>query len=203
MPHTGAWGASDVAWALAMWSVMMAVMMAPAASPMVVTYHRLARRGVATGAFVSGYLVVWLGFSVAAAALHGGLHAARLLTTDTMRVPPQLGGALLIVAGVWQLTPLRDACLSKCRGPASFLMSEWRDGTRGALTMGVKHGLWCVACCWALMLLLFVAGIMNVLLIAGLALWVLLEKTLPDARWLSRAGGIAAVVAGALFLLRG
>ena len=196
MPYAAAWGAREVLLAFAMWSVMMAIMMTPAATPMVVTYHRLARRSSATATFVAGYLLVWSAFSVAATGLQGGLHAARLLAVDSLRVAPVLGGALLIVAGVWQLTPLREACLSKCRSPASFLMTEWRDGTSGALGMGVKHGLWCVACCWALMLVLFAAGIMNLVWIAAIALWVLLEKTLPEARWLSRAGGVLAIAWG-------
>ena len=202
MPHAGAWGAREALLAFAMWSVMMALMMTPAATPMVVTYHRLARVPRATASFVSGYLLVWTGFSVGAAALQGVLHSARLLSVDSLRVAPTLGGVLLIVAGVWQLTPLRDACLSKCRSPASFLMTEWRDGLRGAFDMGIRHGFWCVACCWALMLLLFAAGVMNLFWIVAIAIWVLLEKTLPDARWLSRAGGVLAIGWGVWLILQ-
>ena len=197
MPHAAAWDAHAIALAFVMWSVMMVAMMVPSASPMVLTFHRLARSTRATAAFLGGYLLVWIGFSVLATALQAALQSASLMTMDSMRTTPLLGGVLFLTAGVWQLTPLREACLSKCRSPVTFLMSEWRDGLRGAITMGTRHGRWCVACCWALMLLLFAAGVMSLVWVAAIALWVLLEKMLPDARWLSRAGAMAALAWGA------
>ena len=201
MPHAQRWSALDAAFAFVMWSVMMIAMMTPSAAPMILAFHRLGRSTRATAAFVGGYLAVWAAFSAIATVVQGALQALSMMDAGTMRVTPMLGGALFLVAGIWQLTPLRDACLSRCRSPVSFLMTEWRDGTRGAFVMGARHGAWCVACCWALMLLLFAAGVMNLLWVAAIGAWVLLEKTLPDARWLSRTGALAALAWGAFLLL--
>jgi predicted metal-binding membrane protein len=202
MPYTQPWGGAELAVAFVMWSVMMVAMMTPSAAPMLLMYDRLSRTRPqhtaraaygASGAFLGGYLIVWIGFSIAASALQGGLHAAGLLMAGAERAAPAVGGALLLVVGGWQWTAARQACLAKCRSPLDFLMTEWRDGTAGALAMGLRHGAWCVGCCWALMLVLFAAGIMNLLWVAALAGWVLLEKTLPAGNRLGRAGAVLAI----------
>jgi predicted metal-binding membrane protein len=192
---------------------MMIAMMTPTAAPMVLTFMGLQRqRGVSEGspwlptvAFLGGYGMVWIGFSVLATLAQDALRSAALLTPCAMRTAsPWLGAALLMSAGLFQFSSIKSACLSHCRTPVGFLLSEWRDGTRGALQMGVRHGLFCTGCCWLLMLLLFVAGVMNTACCAALAVLVLLEKALPYGIWLARAAGILlavssiAVVAGCL-----
>ena len=115
---------------------------------------------------------------------------------------PILGGALLIAAGIYQFTPLKDACLSHCRTPMGFLIAEWRDGPRGALMMGMRHGLYCVGCCWLLMALLFVGGVMNLIWVAVITAYILIEKVAPARIWLSRIGGVAVLLWG-LWLVAG
>jgi predicted metal-binding membrane protein len=120
-----------------------------------------------------------------------------MLLSPMMSIPSRsLAGALLVVAGLYQLTPLKQACLRRCRSPLEFVMTEWRDGRTGALAMGARHGLYCLGCCWVLMLLLFVGGIMNLAWIGGLALFVLMEKVAPAGHWIGRAGGVLLIVLG-------
>ena len=209
MPHAASWTVRDALFALVMWSVMMVAMMTPSAAPMVLTYDRLTRAGPAargsratTAAFLAGYLIVWAAFSVGATALQWALQSIGAMSPHAMRAAPALGGALFVVAGIWQLSPLRNACLAQCRSPMSFLMAEWRDGAAGALRMGLRHGLFCVGCCWALMLVLFAAGVMNLAWIALLSVWVLIEKTMPAGAWLSRIGGALAIGWGVWLLAR-
>jgi predicted metal-binding membrane protein len=152
---------------------------------------------------VLGYLAVWSAFSVAAAAAQAGLHAAALLSPAMAATTPLLGGGLLIAAGVFQWTPLKHACLATCRSPLSFLMSQWREGGLGAFGMGVRHGLYCLGCCWALMGLLFVAGVMNLLWVTVIALMVLVEKVVPRGDTIGRALGAALAIAGVVMVLRG
>ncbi len=199
------WRATDAALALAMWVVMMVAMMLPSAAPMILLFITLARRRVAAGGFghlglfVAGYLLVWCGFSVAATASQWTLREAALLSEPAMKVAPRVGAAVLLVAGVYQLTPLKRACLARCRSPLGFLLGEWRDGAAGALRMGVRHGLFCLGCCWALMVLLFAGGVMNLAWIAAITVFVLLEKVLPVPRAMSWVGG-AVMIAWAVAL---
>lgn len=183
MPDLQPFQAGNLAFAFAMWVVMMIAMMTPSAAPMILLFAQLRRTREAertpipaTLIFLAGYLVVWVAFSAGAAALQQGLQATALLSPDVMMVTPVLGGLFLLIAGVYQFTPLKRACLSHCRTPLGFLMNEWREGTRGTLVMGVRHGIYCVGCCWLLMTLLFVAGVMNVLWVALIAGFVLTEK---------------------------
>lgn len=201
LPTMQPWGSADAAFAFIMWAVMMVAMMTPSAAPLVLMFHRMQPARVAgtsrpSAALIAGYLTVWIGFSIAATALQGALHTAGLLARGADRVGPALGGALFVVVGAWQFTPLKHACLTHCRSPMDFLVTEWRAGTAGAFVMGLRHGAWCLGCCWALMLVLFAAGIMNLFWIAVLAGWILLEKTLPAAIPLRLAGGIIAIAAG-------
>lgn len=186
-----------------MWWVMMVAMMLPSASPMILLFARIQRsqqaKGapfVPTGVFAAGYLVVWGGFSVLAAGTQWGLERAGLLSTMLSSTSGRFGGILLLAAGLYQLTPLKHACLRHCRSPLQFITHYWRNGTAGALRMGTEHGAFCLGCCWLLMGLLFLGGIMNLYWILGLALLVLLEKTLPVGHWLGSLTGIGLIVWG-------
>jgi predicted metal-binding membrane protein len=186
----GAWDASYWLTMLVMWWVMMIAMMVPSAAPMILLYARVFRQGqargqipaslVPTGSFAAGYLACWLGFSVLATALQFTLERAGLVHGMWMWSTSRwLTAGLLIAAGLFQLTPLKSACLEHCRAPAAFLSQHWRPGHLGAFRLGLVHGAYCLGCCWALMLLLFAAGVMNLVWIAGLAILVLLEKLAP------------------------
>ncbi len=197
MPRMTSWQAVDLALVFAMWAIMMIAMMLPSAAPMLLAFAALSRKlhepspSTELFAFVGGYVVVWCGFSLLATLLQWGSLEARLVSPMMQVSSRWLGGVLLIAAGVYQLTPLKQTCLARCRSPLVFLTAEWRKGLRGALVMGVRHGFFCLGCCWLVMLLLFVLGIMNVVWIAVLAAFVLAEKTLPASRWPSIAGGLA------------
>ena len=157
---------------------------------------------VPTAAFLSGYLIAWLLFSLAATALQWGLERTGLVHGMMMWSNSRvLSAAFLLSAGLYQLSPLKTVCLDHCRSPAGFLSAHWRKGPAGALRMGMDHGLYCVGCCWFLMLLLFVGGIMNLVWIAGLAIFVLLEKLLPHGVPVARASGIVMLLAGGYLLL--
>jgi predicted metal-binding membrane protein len=203
MPMMRSWDALDFWLMFVMWVVMMIGMMVPSASPMILTYTAACRRRhpeldtfLPTGAFLLGYLVMWAGFSLVATLAQWGLHTTALLSPMMVGTSPQLGGAILVATGVFQWTPFKHACLRHCRSPIGFLLNEWRDGPRGALVMGLRHGLYCTACCWFLMLLLFVAGVMNLLWVAVLTVFVLLEKVAPRGEWIARAAGGILVVWG-------
>ena len=150
-----------------------------------------------TGVFLLGYLVVWAGFSALAAVSQWILHAKALLSPLMVSMSPILGGALLMIAGVFQWTPLKNACLAHCRSPLSFLMTDWREGKRGAFAMGLKHGAYCTGCCWFLMALLFVAGVMNIWWIAIIAVFVVIEKVVPHGVLVAKAVGVLLAVWGA------
>ncbi len=208
-PHTQAWQTGDIALTFMMWAVMMVAMMIPSATPMILTFAKVNRQRYAdqtpiptTIVFLLGYLSVWSSFSAGATLVQWGLHSAALLSPETISVTPLLGGLLLILAGVYQFTPLKHVCLSNCRTPLGFLMTEWREGTRGALIMGLRHGLYCLGCCWPLMLLLFVAGVMNLLWVALIAGYVLVEKAIPAGQWVSRAIGLLTIGWGAWLLIQ-
>jgi predicted metal-binding membrane protein len=212
MPMAGLhpWSALDFAMMLAMWVVMMVGMMIPSAVPAVMIYAQMERRAAREGqvlaptaVFVAGYLLAWALFSAGATLAQWALERAALLSPMWVTTSPRLGAALLVLAGVYQLTPWKDACLHRCRSPAQFLSAHWRAGRAGALRLGLLHGLYCVGCCAVLMALLFVGGVMNLLWIAGIALFVLLEKTLPLGRGGSWVSGLGLIATGAYASLVG
>ena len=189
-----------------MWWVMMIAMMVPSAAPVVLLYAQVHRTKIDTGppigAFLFGYLLCWLFFSLVAAAVQSWLQATALASPMTMKLHAnEAAGGLLIAAGVYQLSPLKDACLGKCRSPAQFLSRHYRPGAAGALRMGALHGAYCVGCCWLLMALLFVGGVMNIAWIAALAIIVAGEKLLPGGTLLAKALGAALVIGGLALLL--
>lgn len=201
MPMTAAWTLRDWAVMTTMWIVMMIGMMLPSVSPMIVAYRGFNAGRRSTPAFLLGYSIVWSAFAVVAAAVQWLLHGLRLVTPVGVTSSPRLAGGLLIAAGIYQFTPLKRACLRSCRTPLAFLMTEWREGRRGGVLMGLRHGAFCVGCCWALMALLFVLGVMNLAWIAVLALIVLIEKVAPSARLFSVTSATALMIWGAALIL--
>jgi predicted metal-binding membrane protein len=206
MPMDVAWSSTDGAVAFGMWAVMMVGMMSPSALPVlfVVARSEAARGGAAsrtTALFAVGYLAVWIAFSLGAAALQWVLHDAGLLSVS-MTLTSGLGGVVLIGAGVYQLTPQKRACLIHCRHPMDVLMAHWRAGLTGAFRMGLRHGWYCLGCCWALMIVLFGVGIMNLAWVGAIAAFVLLEKMGVGGVWLTRVVGGLLIAAGAMLLAR-
>jgi predicted metal-binding membrane protein len=195
------WGASDVAVAGIMWVVMMAGMMLPSAAPMIMLFAAAERRQgaaplVAAPMFTLGYLVIWTGFSGTALVVQGVLLRVGLFAPEMKVTSGLLGGAVFIAAGIYEWSPLKERCLALCQSPLGFIAGHWRPGVVGALRMGLAHGAYCLGCCWVLMLLLFVGGVMNLLWVAGLAILVLLQKIVPGGRRVSRATGLAMIAAG-------
>ena len=197
MANMRSWRAADFGLMYVMWAVMMVAMMAPSATPMLLMFATVNRRRreraapyVPVGMFLAGYIIVWAAFSLAATGGNWGLHQASLLSSMMGEsTSGYLGGALLLLAGAFQWSPLKYNCLKQCRTPMGFLMTSWREGHVGGLRMGLEHGAYCLGCCWALMLLLFVLGIMNLVWIAALAAFVLAEKVAPMGEWVSRVTG--------------
>ena len=190
-----------------MWWIMMVAMMMPSASPMILLFATVNRKQretghpfVATSIFALGYLAAWAGFSLVAVLLQWGFERNALLSPILVGTNVIFGGVLLLVAGAYQLTPIKHACLRHCRSPLAFLSTHWRRGARGALRMGLEHGAYCVGCCWFLMGLLFFGGVMNLYWIVGLALFVLFEKIVPAGHWLGYATGVALLLWGAAML---
>lgn len=209
MPQMQSWGWVDLVLLFAMWTVMMVAMMVPTAAPMMLIFNKINRQRrerqqpfVPTAVFLAGYLLVWTGFSLLATLVQWGLHSAALLSPMMVSTSTALGGILLLTAGIFQWTPLKYTCLKHCRSPLSFLMTDWREGTRGALVMGLKHGSYCTGCCWSLMALLFVAGVMNLLWVATITAFVLMEKVVPRGDLVGRIAGGILVVAGLVMLIR-
>ena len=200
-------GTTELLLLLAMWWVMMVGMMLPSVAPVILTFATVNRNRRARGEpyvpmalFAAGYLLAWAGFSLAATLLQEALERANLLSPMDMTTNSRLlGGLLFLAAGLYQFTPMKLACLRLCRSPLDFVVNHWRDGPSGALRMGVTHGLYCLGCCWILMLLLFVGGVMNLLWVAALAIAVLIEK-LAAGPWIGRAGGVLLTAYG-LWLL--
>ncbi|HZI79999.1 MAG TPA: DUF2182 domain-containing protein [Vicinamibacterales bacterium] len=204
---TTVWNWPHVLLLVAMWAVMMTAMMLPTAAPLILLYATAARRSAEPGsparrvyALASGYLMVWGLFSIVLAALQRLLASAFVLTPMMEPSGPIAGAVLLGVAGVYQLTPLKRACLRVCRSPLGFLMQRWRSGIAGAFRLGAGHGAYCLGCCWALMLILFAGGVMNLVVIVTLTVWVLVEKTAPFAEYTSIASG-AALLGMAVWML--
>ncbi len=192
-----------------MWWVMMIAMMVPSAAPTILLYTALNRHmpdeknvALKTGLFLLGYLTIWAAFSLFASLLQWLLELRGLASPMTMMVTSKyLGSGILLAAGIYQFTPLKRACLNHCREPVRFLTERRRAGKTGAFLMGVEHGKFCLGCCWFLMALLFFGGIMNLYWIAGLAVFVLFEKLVPNGHWIGYAGGFALVAAGGYVLL--
>lgn len=211
MPMKGTdWSASYWAIMLAMWWVMMIAMMLPSAAPAVLLYARVCRHSQKTGAasavptatFVLGYLVAWLAFSAVATALQAGLERVGLVDRMMMwSTDRTLTSAFLLAAGLFQLSPLKSVCLEHCRTPVDFLNRHWRQGTIGALRIGLHHGAFCVGCCWLLMALLFAGGVMNLIWIAALTIFVLVEKLAPHGGRTAKAIGLLLIVGGTYILL--
>jgi predicted metal-binding membrane protein len=203
MPGMDAEAARGVPWLAGMWVVMMVAMMLPSATPTILLFGNVARRrelegrpAVPVAVFTLGYLAVWVFYAIVAGVAQWELHRLALLSPSMAAASPVLAGGLLIAAGVYQWMPLKGACLSHCRSPLQFFSTEWREGIGGALAMGMRHGTYCVGCCWLLMALLFVAGVMNLLWVAVIAGFVLLEKLVPRGDWIGRLGGVALVIWG-------
>ena len=203
------WDARYLSLLWAMWAVMMAGMMLPSAFPVLLFYDSVLRRAPdptpptpRVAAMAAGYLLVWLLFSVAATVLQRVLSGLLLLTPMMELASPRAGAALLLTAGIYQWTPLKGTCLRECRSPLSFLTQHWRAGIAGAFRMGLGHGVYCLGCCWALMLLLFVGGVMNLWVIVALTLLVLVEKIAPFGAQSSRVTG-AGLVGASLWVLAG
>jgi len=209
-PAAAPWSAVEFSLVLVMWAVMMVGMMAPSAAPMILLYARVGRQGTAagkpfaaTGWFAAGYFLAWAGFSLAATLIQWVLDREALLDARMTGANKLLGAAILIAAGIYQWTPVKNACLAHCQTPFGFLMSHggFRGDVLGCLRLGLLHGTYCIGCCWILMALLFVVGVMNVLWIALLALLVLLEKLTPWGQWIARIAGVVCVAAGVWMLI--
>ena len=202
------WDSSYFIAMLLMWVIMMIGMMVPTAVPMALIYAAISRKAarqgitlVPTSTFVSGYVVMWSLFSLGATLAQWGLDEAALLSPMMVSNSPGFGAALLITAGVYQLTPMKDACLKHCRAPAQFISQSWKPGALGAFRMGLEHGAYCIGCCWILMGLLFFGGVMSLYWIAGITLFVLLEKVIPLGNLGGRIAGGAMALAGIAMLV--
>jgi predicted metal-binding membrane protein len=192
---------------LTIWVIMMVAMMFPTAAPMILIFHKVQsgkrQRGgafVSTWVFVAAYILVW---TLAGVAAYAGAVAAEAIAARAALSPAtaaRIGGTVLVAAGIYQLTPLKDLCLSKCRTPISFIMTSWRDGAAGALRMGLLHGAYCLGCCWLLFVILFPLGIMNIAAMVIITLVIFAEKTLPWGRLAPRAAAVALVLYGALVI---
>jgi predicted metal-binding membrane protein len=199
------WSAAEFLLMFVMWAVMMVGMMTPSVAPLVLLYARVGRRAAldekpfaSTAWFAGGYLFAWTLFALAATAAQWALERVSLLTPEMASASVILGGIVLVAAGLYQWMPWKDVCLTHCRSPIAFLQHHggFRRDAPGAFRLGAKHGLYCLGCCWALMTLLFVGGIMNVTWIAAIAVLVLIEKVTPAGRAIGRVGGLALLAAG-------
>lgn len=201
MPMMSAWTLPEAAAVLLMWAVMMAAMMLPSAVPVILAHRRIAQRRqggtpLESRYFVVGYLLTWTMFSLGAAALQWSLQRLGVLSHMLVVTQAWLAGGILVLAGIYQLLPVKSACLQKCRAPLGFLLTEWRSGRWGALRMGLHHGTYCVGCCWALMAVLFTFGVMNLIAIAVLSTAVAAEKLLPEGWRTSQAMAVLLIVWG-------
>ena len=211
MPADAPWQPIEFGYVVVMWVVMMIGMMTPSAAPMILIYARVGRHAASEGKpfaaaswFAGGYLFAWTTFSLIATLAQWALERAALLTPMMQSASNRLGAAVLILAGLYQWAPLKDACLSHCRSPLLFIQQHggFRREPLGALALGFRHGIYCIGCCWALMALLFAGGVMNLFWIATLAVLVLLEKVVPFGRVIARVAGLAFIAGGAWLLLQ-
>jgi len=212
VPGIRPWSIADILFLFSMWAIMMIGMMLPSAAPMILIYSGVARQALArgrpfaaTGWFAGGYVLAWTGFALLAAALQWALESALLLAPDMTISSHVLGGLVLIGVGLYQWTPLKENCLRQCQTPLAFIGRHggFRREAVQVLALGALHGLYCIGCCWALMTLLFVGGVMNLFWIAGIAIFVMIEKMVPTGRWFSRSAGAILVTCGALLLANG
>ncbi len=201
------WSAADYLLMFLMWAVMMVGMMVPTAMRAVLVYASIAKRAGGQGTpvastywFVAGYIVTWTVFSIAATIVQGELDAWGLLSPMMVSASATFGAVLLIAAGTYQLTPLKDVCLKHCQSPVMYLATRFSPGVLGAIGLGVRHGIYCLGCCWAIMMLLFLGGVMNLLWIVAITGFVLAEKLLPAKLRLARVSGILMISTGAVFL---
>ena len=203
------WTPAYAAMVFAMWSIMMVAMMLPSAAPMILLYARVAGQVPSEGStlaptivFAGTYVAVWTLFSLVATLVQWALSGAQLLSDTTMALGnARIGGALLVVVGLYQWTPLKRVCLANCRSPIWFLTAHWRTGYAGAIRLGLIHGAYCIGCCWLLMALLFFGGVMNMAWVAAVAVVVLIEKTLPVGDGVGQLAGVIAILAGVGFLV--
>jgi predicted metal-binding membrane protein len=202
------WTPTDALFMFLMWAIMMMGMMIPSVTPMVLLYARVVRHNakevatfVPTGAFFAGYIIIWISFSAVATGLQWGLEQAALLSPMMVSTSSIFAGIVLIGTAVYQWTPYKDACLARCRSPVWFLSTYWRNGAGGAFRMGLSHGGYCLGCCWSLMLLLFVGGVMNLLCVAAITAFVLIEKVIPRGRDIGRAGSVLLGLTGVALLV--
>lgn len=203
MPMTARWTPTDFVLLFLMWLVMMIAMMTPSVAPLILLFAMVNRKKkensspfVPAGYFLAGYFLVWAAFSFAATVLQWGLQKVNWLNPEMVVTNKIAGGVILATAGLFQFTSLKLRCLTHCRTPVDFIHRHWKEGRSGALKMGIKNGVYCLGCCWILMVLLFVSGIMNLLWIAFIALFVLIEKILPRTRWISYAAGFLLILYG-------
>lgn len=206
-PSPQPWTLADLFMLFAVWSVMMIAMMVPSAMPMIMMFTAVNRGRrqrdqtyVPTFIFTLGYLVAWVGFSLIVALAQWRLHVTGLLDSKMNSNSSLLNGIVLVAAGVYQWTPLKEACLHQCRTPLGFLASSWRDGRLGAMTMGLRHGLFCIGCCWAMMLVMLAVGVMNMLWALLIAVFVVIEKIMPLARTVRAISGLGLVAWGMYWL---
>lgn len=209
-PQPRPWALTDLQFGFVMWTVMMTGMMLPSAAPVILLYARVARQAAAqakpfapAGWFAAGYLLAWTGFSVLTTLFQAALTHAGLLTPLMASTHHILSGVILMIAGVYQWTSLKDRCLNNCRAPLSFIQryGGFQRRAPASLGLGLRHGLYCIGCCWALMLLLFVGGVMNLTWIAGIAGLILLEKFMSDGRTVSRVFGLGLIIGGGIMAL--
>ena len=207
MAMNARWGGSDVFFTFVMWSVMMVGMMSPSAASVLFLFSetgpaRARRGGLAVLLFAFGYIIVWVGFSALAALAQWALHETGLLSSAMAASSPRIAGAILIAAGLYQLTPAKSACLKHCQSPLGFLLSHRRDGSRGALEMGTRHGIYCLGCCWAIMCVLFAVGVMNLAWVAVLTAFVLVEKVGRKGALVARVAGFFIAAFGVVVVMR-
>jgi predicted metal-binding membrane protein len=210
MPAASPWQPIEFAFVFAMWVVMMIGMMTPSAAPVILIHARVGRQSAesrpfsSTGCFAGGYLLAWVAFSAVATLAQWALERAALLTPMMASSSKIVGGILLILAGLYQWTPLKDSCLSQCQAPLGFILRHggFQGAATSSLMLGFRHGVYCLGCCWALMVLLFALGVMNLFWIAALAILVLLEKVLPSGRLIARIAGIVSFVGGVWMLFQ-
>jgi predicted metal-binding membrane protein len=209
MPMTPEWTVTDFILLFLMWLVMMIAMMTPSVAPLILIFATVNRQRrqqdhpfVNTLYLMTGYFLIWAAFSLAATSLQWLLQQISMLNPEMKTTSKILGSTILILAGIFQFTPLKQTCLKHCRSPLGFVLLHWKEGKQGALRMGIENGFYCVGCCWMLMVLLFVAGIMNLLWVALIALFVLVEKISPGIKWIPYVAGLVLIVYGVLLLAR-
>jgi len=204
-PMLRSWTVTDFTLIFVMWAVMMVGMMTPSATPMVLIYARVARLAATNGKplastswFAAGYLLSWTAFSLVASAAQGLLERFAWITPMMVAASNEIGGVVLIAAGIYQFSSLKYSCLSHCQSPFAFVQARggFKPGLWNALQLGFRHGIYCVGCCWAVMLLLFAVGVMNIFWIAAIAVFVLIERTIPAGRWIAGVSGTGLVVTG-------